>query len=106
MERLPVDDAYPAPTVGADGLHGANLYRRNIPHRLVHRNPLAPAHAPVQLIVPTGDRFISPAYYDAAARMAPSLCRREVPGSHWALRSHPDLMAAWIAQFAAEHEPG
>ena len=47
----------------------------------------------------------SPAYYDAAARVAPSLCRREVPGSHWAPRAHPDLIAGWIAEFAAEHEP-
>ena len=105
VERLPVDDAYPAPTVRADALHGANLYRRNIPHRLVRRIPLTPAHAPVQLIVPTGDRFISPTYYDAAARVAPSLCRREVPGSHWAPRAEPDLIAGWIAQFASEHEP-
>jgi pimeloyl-ACP methyl ester carboxylesterase len=105
-ERLPVDDTYPAPTVCADGLHGANLYRRNIPHRLVRRNALAPAHAPVQLIVPAGDRFISPSYYDAAAQVAPSLLRREVPGSHWAPRAQPDLVAEWLAQFALDHDPG
>ena len=105
VERLPVDEAYPAPTAPADGLHGANLYRRNIPHRLVRRNRPAPAHAPVQLIIPTGDRFISPSYYDVAEEVAPSLCRREVPGSHWALRTQPDQIAAWIASFASEHEP-
>ncbi|MGZ4165880.1 MAG: alpha/beta fold hydrolase [Solirubrobacteraceae bacterium] len=105
VERLPVDNAYPAPTVCADGLHGANLYRRNIPHRLVRRNPLAPAHAPVQLLVPTRDRFISTSYYDAAAQVAPGLCRREVPGSHWAPRAQPEPIAVWIAQFASEHHP-
>ena len=88
--------------MSADGRHGANLYRANIPHRLVRRNPLSPVHAPVQLIVPARDRFISPSYYDAAAKVAPSLRRREVPGSHWAPRSHPDLVAGWIAEFAAD----
>jgi pimeloyl-ACP methyl ester carboxylesterase len=102
VERVPVDDGYPAPTVSADGRHGANLYRANIPHRLIKRNPLAPAHAPVQLIIPAHDRFISPSYYDAAAEVAPGLRRREVPGSHWAPRSEPDMVADWIAEFAAQ----
>lgn len=103
VERIPVDDGYPAPTVTADGLHGANLYRRNIPRRLLTRNRLARSHAPVQLIVPTGDRYISPAYYDVAAEIAPGLRRREVPGSHWAPRAEPALIADWIAEFAREH---
>ena len=81
VERLPVDDAYPAETVSADGCHGANLYRANIPHRVIRRNPLAPAHAPVQLVIPARDRFISASYYDAAADVAPGLRRCEVPGS-------------------------
>lgn len=102
VERVPVDDDYPAPTVSADGCHGANLYRANIPHRLIKRTPMAPAHAPVQLIIPARDRFISPSYYDAAADVAPALRRRQVPGSHWAPRSEPDLVADWIAEFAAE----
>jgi pimeloyl-ACP methyl ester carboxylesterase len=99
-EGLAVDDGYPAPSVRADGLHGANLYRRNIPRLLVARNPLAPAHAPVQLIIPTGDRFISPSYYDAAAQVAPVLRRRQVESSHWAPRAEPALIAGWIAEFA------
>jgi pimeloyl-ACP methyl ester carboxylesterase len=104
VERLPVDGGYPAATACRDGWHGANLYRRNIPHRLWRRNPLAPAHAPVQLILPTCDRFISPAYYEAAERVAPGLRRREVPGSHWAPRAQPALVAEWIAEFAESAE--
>jgi hypothetical protein len=38
--------------------------------------------------------------------VAPGLLRRSVPGSHWAPRGQPDLIAEWIAEFAAEHEPG
>jgi pimeloyl-ACP methyl ester carboxylesterase len=100
VERLRVDGGYPAATACRDAWHGANLYRRNIPRRLWRRPPTAPAHAPVQLIVPTHDRFISPAYYDAAERVAPGLRRLEVPGSHWAPRAQPDLVARWIARFA------
>ncbi len=104
VEGMTLDAEYPAPTVSADGWHGANLYRANIPHRLFQRNPLTPAHAPVQLIVPTRDRFISASYYDAAARMAPGLRRHEVCGAHWLPRAQPDLIAARVAEFVHETE--
>ena len=104
VEGLPVDDDYPATTVSADARAGANLYRANIPHRLIRSHPPAYAHAPVQLIVPTRDRFISASYYDGAARVAPGLRRREVPGSHWAPRAQPALIAGWVAEFAQETE--
>ena len=72
VERIPVDSGYPAPTVRADGLAGANLYRANIPRMLWRRTPpIARAHAPVQVVVPERDRFISPSYYDAAGAAAP-----------------------------------
>ena len=103
-EGLSVDAAHPAPTVCADGWHGANLYRANIPHRLVRPNPLASAHAPVQLIVPTRDRFISASYYDAAARVASGMRRREVDATHWAQLAQPDVVAGWVAEFAQERE--
>jgi pimeloyl-ACP methyl ester carboxylesterase len=105
VEGMTLDGGYPAPTVSSDGWHGANLYRANIPHRLIRRNPLAPAHAPVQLIVPTRDRFISASYYDAAARVAPGLRRHEVSGTHWLPRAQPGLIAGRVAEFALETGP-
>jgi pimeloyl-ACP methyl ester carboxylesterase len=105
-DRVPVDDAYPAPTIVADALHGANLYRRNIPRRLLRPTALGRAHAPVQIVIPTHDRFISPSYYDAADRIAPGVRRRTVDSSHWAPRAEPALIAEWIAEFAREHEAG
>lgn len=105
-ERLPVDDEFPAPTVVSDGLHGANLYRRNIPPRLLRPISDARAHAPVQLIVPSGDRFLPASYYKAAERVAPGLRRRRVAGSHWAQRSRPELIAGWIAEFVRDAEAG
>lgn len=105
-ERLPVDDQFPGPTVVADGLHGANLYRRNIPPRLLRPAADARAHAPVQLIVPSGDRFVPEGYYEAAEGVAPGLRRRRVAGSHWAQRSRPELIAVWVAEFVRETEAG
>jgi pimeloyl-ACP methyl ester carboxylesterase len=105
-DRVPVDDGYPAPTLVDDALHGANLYRRNIPRRLLRPAVLAPSHAPVQIVIPTHDRFISPSYYDAADQVAPGLRRRTIDTSHWAPRTQPALIAEWIAEFARGHEPG
>jgi pimeloyl-ACP methyl ester carboxylesterase len=102
VEHVPVDAGYPASTACADGLHGANLYRRNIVPRLIRRNRVAAAHCPVQLVIPAGDRFISDSYYEAAAQVAPALRRRTIPGSHWAPRTQPALVAAWIAEHVRE----
>lgn len=105
-ERLAVDDDFPAASVIADGLHGANLYRRNIPSRALRPGAPARARVPVQLIVPTGDRFISDSYYEVAERIAPGLRRRTVDGSHWAQRARPALVAHWIGEFARQAEAG
>ena len=105
-ERLPVDEHFPAPSVVQDGLHGVNLYRRNVPGYLLRAVSLRPPHAPVQLIAPSGDRFIPDSYYDAAERIAPQLRRRTVAGSHWAQRSEPELVASWIREFVGETEAG
>lgn len=98
LDRVPTDADYPAATVVADGLAGANLYRANIPHRLVRpaRAP-APIAVPVQVILPADDRFISRHYYAAAERAAPRLHRVTVPGSHWLPRVDPERVAELVA---------
>jgi pimeloyl-ACP methyl ester carboxylesterase len=104
-EGVPTDADYPSPTVCADGLHGAKLYRRNIPRRVLGRRRTERAHAPVQLIVPAGDRFLSESYYDSAEQAAPGLRRRVVPGSHWAIRTQPARVSEWVAEFARSASP-
>ncbi len=106
VERVPVDMAHPGPSLTEDGVHGSNLYRRNILWRKPGRSAPVSVSVPVQLIVPSGDRFISPNYYDGAERHAPRLRRRIVPGSHWAPRSQPALLARWILEFVEDVERG
>jgi pimeloyl-ACP methyl ester carboxylesterase len=103
LEGVPTDDRYPSATLTADGVHGARLYRQNIARRAggLGRLPPAAPHAPVQLIVPDADRFISASYYDVAEQVAPDLRRRTIPGSHWAIRTEPAQVAAWVAEFAS-----
>ena len=106
IERVPTGPDYPAPTVGHEGTAGSNLYRRNIAPRLLSPRRAPVAHVPVQLIVPSGDHFISPHYYDAAAEGAPSLRRRIVAGSHWSPRVQPELIARWVGELVDQVEAG
>jgi pimeloyl-ACP methyl ester carboxylesterase len=92
------------PSLRDDIVRGANLYRRNIPRRLLRPRTDAFAHVPVQLIIPRGDRYIPESYYELAERYAPNLSRRVVDGSHWLPSSQPELVGAWIASFVEKVE--
>lgn len=93
-----------SPSIGRDIVRGANLYRRNIPRRLLRPRRDAVAHVPVQLIVPRGDRYISDSYYELAEQYAPRLRRRTVEGKHWLPISDPGPVAEWIAEQVDEVE--
>jgi NAD(P)-dependent dehydrogenase (short-subunit alcohol dehydrogenase family)/pimeloyl-ACP methyl ester carboxylesterase len=105
VERVPGEASDPRPTLARDGIDGAKLYRRNMPRRAL-RPRAAAAHVPVQLVVPTGDRFISPDYYELAGRYVPSLRERFVDSGHWAPRVQPERIAGWIESFVDEVESG
>ncbi len=106
LEGVPTDARYPSPSLAEDGIHGARLYRRNIPRRVLGRARTPRAHARVQLIIPAEDRFISDSYYAAADDVAPGLLRRRIAGSHWAIRTEPALVAEWVAEFALRSARG
>lgn len=109
MSRLMLSGGGPPgaqPSLAEDAVHGANLYRRNIPRRMARPRRDAIADVPVQLIIPRGDRYIPQSYYELAERHAPQLRKRVVDGSHWLPRSEPELVAGWIASFVEEVEAG
>ncbi|MFF8609968.1 SDR family oxidoreductase [Streptomyces sp. NPDC015346] len=103
VEKVPAGD-YPTPSLPHDAAHGAWLYRDNVRARLGRPRADAYAHAPVQLITPTGDVFLSERLYDDLAAWVPDLTRRSLPAKHWVPRTRPDQLAAWIGEFVRANE--
>ncbi|WWQ65330.1 SDR family oxidoreductase [Streptomyces sp. Q6] len=103
VERVPAGD-YPTSSLPSDAAHGAWLYRDNVRARLRRPREDAYAHAPVQLITPLGDAFLSPKLYDRLELWAPRLTRRTLPAKHWVPRTRPDQLAAWISEFVTANE--
>ncbi|MFI7401397.1 SDR family oxidoreductase [Streptomyces sp. NPDC049541] len=105
FEKVPGGD-YPTSSLPTDAAHGAWLYRDNVRARLRRPRPDAYAHAPVQLITPLGDAFLSEKLYDELALWVPQLTRRTLPAKHWIPRTRPDQLAAWITEFVTTIEGG
>ncbi|MFI5799663.1 SDR family oxidoreductase [Streptomyces sp. NPDC051677] len=103
IEKVPGSD-YPTASLPSDAAHGAWLYRDNVRSRLSRPRPDAYAHAPVQLITPVGDRFLSERLYDELEEWAPRLTRRTLPAGHWIPRTRPDQLTAWIDDFVTSVE--
>lgn len=104
-EKIPAD-GYPTPTLPTDAAHGAWLYRDNVRSRLRRPRTDAHAHAPVQLITPLGDAFLSERLYDGLEQWVPELTRRTLPAKHWIPRSRPDQLNTWITEFVTSVEQG
>lgn len=105
FEKVPGGD-YPTSSLPTDAAHGAWLYRDNVRARLRRPRPDAYAHAPVQLITPLGDAFLSERLYDELELWVPQLTRRTLPAKHWIPRTRPDQLAAWITEFVTATEGG
>ncbi|MEV6548854.1 SDR family oxidoreductase [Streptomyces sp. NPDC051597] len=105
VEKVSTSD-YPTTSLPQDAAHGAWLYRDNVRARLRRPRADAYAHAPVQLITPTGDAFLSERLYDDLELWAPQLVRRTLPAKHWVPRTRPDRLAAWITEFVTANEDG
>ncbi|GAA3126747.1 SDR family oxidoreductase [Streptomyces rectiviolaceus] len=105
VEKVPAGD-YPTASLPSDAAHGAWLYRDNVRARLRRPRADAYAHAPVQLITPSGDIFLSERLYDELELWAPELVRRSIPAKHWVPRTRPDQLAAWITDFVTTNEDG
>ncbi|MFP6848045.1 MAG: alpha/beta fold hydrolase [Pseudomonas sp.] len=83
----------------SDGVHGIKLYRANF-IRSLGKPRLRYTRVPVQLIVPTADRFVRPQLFEQLPKWAPTLCRRETNAGHWQLLLEPKQLAAWLREFS------
>lgn len=104
---------HPAATLAADARNGLGLYRANLGRRAHGGAASADAGAdegrtdvPVQLIVPTKDRYGSRSLLLSARGPVERLYVRRAPAGHWMARSHPDLIARWVTEFVEHIEGG
>jgi pimeloyl-ACP methyl ester carboxylesterase len=105
LEGASTDARWPAPTLGDDFAHGVNLYRANISDRMRHPQERH-TDVPVQLIVPTRDRYLMPELLEGLETWASCLWRRPVDAGHWLIRSDPDLVARWVGEVIAAVDEG
>jgi NAD(P)-dependent dehydrogenase (short-subunit alcohol dehydrogenase family)/pimeloyl-ACP methyl ester carboxylesterase len=82
----------------ADGIDGMKLYRANIFQRMKAATERS-TDIPVQVIMPTGDRYVTPALLEDIERWAPNLWRRKVVGRHWVASSRPAVIARMAEEF-------
>jgi NAD(P)-dependent dehydrogenase (short-subunit alcohol dehydrogenase family)/pimeloyl-ACP methyl ester carboxylesterase len=97
-------DPWPASTLAKDGRRGVQIYRANILPGM--RKPRERrTTVPVQVIVPTGDRYISP---DVAtsdlAQWTDKLWVRRVRAGHWVQHKSPEGLANAITELVTHIE--
>lgn len=104
LEGIEPRPGHPAATLARDATAGLALYRTNLRRgRPLARRPV-PAQVPVQLIVPTRDRYISTGFYADADGWSTGVWRRDIRAGHWVQRSHPEQVARAIGEFVAHLE--
>ncbi len=107
VEGLPERDGWPAPTLAKDGARGVLLYRANVLSGM--RSPRERrTTVPVQVVVPTGDRYISPKLATSdLAQWTDRLWVRRVNAGHWVQQKSPDGLAHAITDLVrhVEGEP-
>jgi len=101
LDRLLGRSGRPDPGGLADRLHGLQLYRAN-------RRPAGrpgPVDIPVLVLAPAGDPYVGVALQaEAPAPYVRDLRVRTVPGGHWIMRRHPEVVAQACAELVDEVE--
>ncbi|MGE8499695.1 MAG: alpha/beta fold hydrolase [Pseudomonas sp.] len=103
LEGIP--HAAPNRSQRADGMHGVQLYRANFIRSLLRPRPRH-TQVPVQLVIPTRDRFVRRHLFDQLEHWAPDLRRREAKAGHWQLLAEPGQLAEWLREFIVYIEEG
>ena len=83
------------PTQAKDGARGMGLYRANMLPRLLRPRQRV-AHAPVLVLEPIHDAYVSPMLNEDLAQWAPHLERRQIDGGHWVIATQPEVFAAQV----------
>jgi NAD(P)-dependent dehydrogenase (short-subunit alcohol dehydrogenase family)/pimeloyl-ACP methyl ester carboxylesterase len=93
-ERLFHSDNYKKDAANSLKVYGANYFRS-----VTSARDDQYVDVPVQVIVNTRDPFVRPYVYDDIHRWVPRLWRRDIKAGHWSPMSHPQVLAASVAEF-------
>lgn len=115
IEGVPTDERWPSSTIARDASNGVKLYQENLSPlpRPGNRGPGVPhgvdyaatTQVPIQLVVATGDFYVTSELLDDAHHIAPNLTRVRIPGGHWLPRTSPVELSELIRSFVDANEP-
>jgi pimeloyl-ACP methyl ester carboxylesterase len=94
--------AHWGPDLPANASRGVNLYRANVPRRMLAPRPVH-TDVPVLVLQPTGDTYLTGALDQRLDRICSDVRVVQVPGGHWATRTHPDRVAALVLEHVRAH---
>jgi len=85
----------------ADVRHGLNIYRANLLPSRIDRQAAKPTrlHTPIQVIVPTRDRYVGAAMQTDLEHWVANLSIVRLDAGHWLMISHPAELAERIRTF-------
>jgi pimeloyl-ACP methyl ester carboxylesterase len=87
----------------ADRTNGINLYRANMPGRVLRPRP-APVSVPVLVLAPVGDPFVRvDLATQAPVPYVDDLTIEEIPGGHWVVTDDAALVAGRLRAFIEAH---
>jgi pimeloyl-ACP methyl ester carboxylesterase len=86
----------------ANASRGVNLYRANVPRRMLAPREVH-TEVPVLVVQPVGDNYLTGALDQGLDRVCTEVRLVEVPGGHWATRTHPDRVAALVLEQVRAH---
>ena len=88
----------------AETVNGIELYRANVPQRLLHPQPPR-VSLPVQVVVPSRDIHVSaPLAEQAPAPYVRNLTISNIHGNHWVVTQRPVMVAHLIRRFIGSTE--
>ncbi|HEX3707132.1 MAG TPA: SDR family oxidoreductase [Mycobacteriales bacterium] len=104
MEGIPQRADWPAPTLVKDGARGVQIYRANVLSRMGKPRERY-TNVPIQVIVPTGDRYLSPSMVsDDVARWCDTVWVRRVRSGHWLQQKSPEALAHAVTEVVSHVE--
>ncbi|MCQ8896112.1 alpha/beta fold hydrolase [Limnobacter humi] len=105
LKRMEGQDVETNGSQRKDGINGINLYRANMVPRL--SNPrIRQTAVPVQLLVPTKDKFVTPPMVESCYPYVSNLWRRDVEAHHWVIQTHAEWVANCVAEFVEFADTG